>query len=102
MNREVILRHPFFQQFPKKLIKHICSAAHILVCAPGDIVLQEGHRADAMYFLVNGRLKVRPPRQLQLNGDGEASSAPSRASARLKPAFLEPPCWFGDTCLFKD
>lgn len=92
MNRGVILHHPFFAELPNKLVKHICSIMQIVICAPGDIVVQQGHRATNMCFLVHGRLKVRPPQQHRK----------TNASTRVEPIELDPPCWIGDRCLFDE
>lgn len=97
MNRGVILHHPFFRDLPNKLVKHICSAAQIVICAPGDLVVQQGHRATNMCFLVQGRLKVRPP---QVNKKSKLVNG--QREPRAMPCFLDPPCWIGDMCLFQD
>jgi len=92
MNRGIILHHPFFAELPNKLVKHICSAMQIVICAPGDIVVQQGHRATNMCFLVQGRLKVRPPQ----------SQRKTQGANRPAPSLMEPPCWIGDLCLFQE
>merc|ERR1719171_1547409 len=38
MNRGIIQRHPFFQDFPSMLLKRVCSLAKTILCAPGDVV----------------------------------------------------------------
>merc|ERR1719335_144114 len=63
LNRSVITRHPFFQQLPVRVLKHICGAAKTVLYAPGDVVVQKGHRASCMCFIVRGKLRVLHARE---------------------------------------
>lgn len=79
LNRDIILRHPVFQNMHNLAFKRICGMAEMVLYAPGDIVAQRGNQASCMFFIVQGRLKII----------GTST-------------VLESPSWIGDQCLFKD
>lgn len=91
LNGEIIRRHPFFQELPRKVFKHVCSVCNTVLYAPGDVIMQRGHRAACMCFIVHGKLHVQ-----------QASSRKSEFGAAEKPIIMSPPTFLGDACLFKE
>lgn len=86
MNRGVLTKHAFFEGLPRHVLKRVCGEAKTVLFAPGDLVVQRGHRAVSMCFLVRGRMKIKQPK-----------------SQRFRPnIYLDPPSYIGDLCLFKD
>lgn len=85
LNREILERHPFFEDMQSSAFKRVCSIAHTVLYAPGDIVAQRGHAASCMFFVVAGKLKI-------LNRDMSDD----------KNEILEAPSWLGDQCLFQE
>lgn len=81
VNREHVCRHPFFKQIADdRITRRICLEAVPLVFAAGDLVVQKGHPATNMHFLVRGKLRVDIT-----TGSG---------------MYLKPPSWIGEKCLF--
>lgn len=89
LNKSVIIRHPFFQDLPLKVLKRVCMCAVTVLFAPGDVVVQKGHIATCMFFIVRGTLRI-----LQAKTD-EIKRNP-------RSVYLDAPSWIGDMCLFKE
>lgn len=58
LNRDIILRHPLFQGLPVAAFKRVCAIASTVLYAPGDVVVEKGHIAGCMFFIVVGRLRI--------------------------------------------
>lgn len=116
---KTIMRHPFFESLPQKLMKHVCAEARTVLCAPGDVVVQKGHRASCMCFIVRGKLRVLQAKEgrnrytmLQRSNatsmrDAFEKSNPSQTVKSVKgddhkSVYLSYPSWIGDMCLFVD
>lgn len=91
MNRPIIIRHPFFCSLARPVRKRVCGTAVTVLYAPGDVVVQRGHKAMSMCYIVFGKLKI-------LRQGGRAENKMTDED----PIVLSPPCWIGDMCLFKD
>mmetsp|Transcript_11521 Transcript_11521/g.25522 ORF Transcript_11521/g.25522 Transcript_11521/m.25522 type:complete len:281 (+) Transcript_11521:1177-2019(+) len=50
--------HPFFNILPQQVLGRVCAGARLMVFAQGDVVVQSGHVAQCMFFVVSGRLQV--------------------------------------------
>lgn len=96
MNGETIYRHPFFKELPRPVLQRICGVTNTVLCAPGDIVVQRGHRATSMCWVVKGKLRIIVPKS-QIRRSVSAND-----SAAQYEAIMSAPCWIGDACLFKD
>lgn len=88
LNKDIVQRHPFFREVPSSIIKHFCARAVTVLYAPGDVIVQRGHRAACMGFIVKGKLRI-------------VSKSRSQQPAG-RNSFLEAPCWIGDTSIFVD
>lgn len=88
LHKGVLTRHPFFQQLPDKVLKHICGMASSVYYAPNDVVVQRGQRASSMCFIVRGKLCVLA---IALD-DGQG----------VTNKILMSPSWIGDMCIFTD
>merc|ERR1712003_64282 len=58
MNSKLMTLHPFFKQMPEQILTHACFLAQTIMTAPSDIVMQRGQKAQAMYFVVRGKLTI--------------------------------------------
>eukprot|EP00746_Dinoflagellata_sp_MGD_P021184 gnl/MRDRNA2_/MRDRNA2_149427_c0_seq1.p1 gnl/MRDRNA2_/MRDRNA2_149427_c0~~gnl/MRDRNA2_/MRDRNA2_149427_c0_seq1.p1 ORF type:complete len:755 (+),score=101.22 gnl/MRDRNA2_/MRDRNA2_149427_c0_seq1:233-2266(+) len=58
LHGETLMRHPFFLQLPPRVFRRACAVARNVLYAPGDIVVQKGHRAAAMCFILRGRVRI--------------------------------------------
>eukprot|EP00746_Dinoflagellata_sp_MGD_P024262 gnl/MRDRNA2_/MRDRNA2_15690_c0_seq1.p1 gnl/MRDRNA2_/MRDRNA2_15690_c0~~gnl/MRDRNA2_/MRDRNA2_15690_c0_seq1.p1 ORF type:complete len:448 (-),score=52.04 gnl/MRDRNA2_/MRDRNA2_15690_c0_seq1:47-1222(-) len=88
MNHGIVTRHPFFADLPGPMLKRICGAARTVLCAPGDVVVQRGHRASGTCYIVRGKLKIL--------------RAKKHKTGAKQSVYLESPSWIGDLCLFQD
>lgn len=96
LNGKVLARHPFLQELPPKVFKQICGIATAVLYAPGDIVMQRGHRATCMCFVVQGTLKVLKPKVPR------SKKSQVNANHALRPQIMTTPLFLGDPCLFLD
>lgn len=100
MNRNVIMRHPFFQELPALMLKRVCGMARTVLCAPGDVVVQRGHRASSMCHIIRGRLKILRGKAPKVNK--EVSQGDTTFQEVLRALYIESPSWIGDLCLFQE
>lgn len=80
----VVLQNPLFQEMPRPVLQRVCNLCESLLCGHQDAVVHRGQSATSMMFLVKGSWNV-----LNVSPGHESET-------------LEPPCWIGYTCLFKD
>eukprot|EP00746_Dinoflagellata_sp_MGD_P015037 gnl/MRDRNA2_/MRDRNA2_133291_c0_seq1.p1 gnl/MRDRNA2_/MRDRNA2_133291_c0~~gnl/MRDRNA2_/MRDRNA2_133291_c0_seq1.p1 ORF type:complete len:854 (-),score=100.85 gnl/MRDRNA2_/MRDRNA2_133291_c0_seq1:95-2656(-) len=115
MNRDIILRHPFFQQLARPTLQRICASASTVLCAPADKVVQRGHAARSMAYIVQGTLKVMRPSsnhstvehlpQPSIRSDMQQKAKtvyPWSPAAKSPSVYVGPPSWLGDVSLFTD
>eukprot|EP00746_Dinoflagellata_sp_MGD_P077806 gnl/MRDRNA2_/MRDRNA2_311753_c0_seq1.p1 gnl/MRDRNA2_/MRDRNA2_311753_c0~~gnl/MRDRNA2_/MRDRNA2_311753_c0_seq1.p1 ORF type:complete len:330 (+),score=37.06 gnl/MRDRNA2_/MRDRNA2_311753_c0_seq1:41-991(+) len=79
-------QHPFFNSMQPRVFKRACALASTVLYAPGDIVVQRGHTANCMCFVIQGKLRILR----------------SRNQVEQSPIVLEAPSWIGDLCLFRE
>ena len=53
---ELLRRFPFFSFMDDRELKAVFTIAHILHLKPGDVLVEPGAPADALYFLLDGHL----------------------------------------------
>merc|ERR1712232_92424 len=83
INRQVIMKYPFFKELPRRAALRVCLQANPAMYAPGDIVVERGDLALSMLFIVRGKLRVE---KVDEN----------------KSIYLDAGSWLGDKCLFTD
>lgn len=83
LNNKVITKHPFFSKMPAQAIRRISLQAVPTLYGSGDTVVERGHLALSMHFVVRGKLRVE------------------KAMGK-KSVYLEAGSWLGDKCLFID
>jgi hypothetical protein len=95
LNRKVLMQHNFFKTMPMPVLAHACCLAVVIVCAPGDIVIEKGQFIGKMYFLVRGKLHVTPEGNDEMRSASPFSSNPDEedipGGMRLNFEDTEPP-----------
>merc|ERR550537_2157937 len=87
LNKHVLTQHPFFQDFPREILQHVCCIAESVLCAPSDVVMQKGQKMMGMYFLVRGKLRISynledtAVADSETNPEGRRSEGSTRSSA---------------------
>ena len=81
----------FFKNFPTEIVQNLQKCAEIVKFKRGEVVIQQGGKNDALYFLLNGLLEVYVDgglvAQLKTEGDliGEMSLISNqKSSATIK------------------
>merc|ERR1711879_532848 len=75
------LKHAFFAGLPNRAIQRLALQAQPAMHMPGDIVVEKGHLALSMHFIVRGKLRVE-------------------RCIGSKSVYLDAGSWIGDKCLF--
>lgn len=98
---KILSQHPFFLELPPRIFKRVCAVARTVLYAPGDMVVQRGHRAAAMCFIIRGKLRILANRKAQAKAN-RASKMSMKSDMAAEDVELESPSWIGDLCLFTE
>jgi hypothetical protein len=60
LNKKVLTQFSFFHTMPGTVLAEACCLAEAGICAPGDVVIEQGHNTGRMFFLVRGKLHICP------------------------------------------
>merc|ERR550537_1494531 len=58
LNKQVLIRHPFFAAMPEKPLMRLCEVAEAVLFRSGEIVCRRGHAAETAFFIVTGELVI--------------------------------------------
>lgn len=65
MNKQAIMdylsTHMFFSELSDDFLAHLCSDARTLAIKKGQVLFQQGERAEKFYIVLNGQISVQIP-----------------------------------------